>query len=150
MSIFGLPHELSRVILASAAARARPNADLYVLDAQQHWHWNEQTEPDTCMLNRYSLVGPSWHEALAPPSGVCIPALTRCVKLSEPDLLVVAQIINSWWRRVTLDDITDAGMLNFPARQTSPILTLPWMVAVWALQPQGWRVLPLDARRLSR
>jgi len=41
-----------------------------------------------------------WHTMLAPSTGACMPALTRCVTLDEPDMLAVAQIARPWWRSV--------------------------------------------------
>ena len=84
--IFALPGELSRAILASTGAN-QGNA----------------------VLNRMALVGHLWHNALAPPAGACMAALTRRVTLGERDMLAVlrlrrhalgAQIVRPSWQIV--------------------------------------------------
>jgi len=67
--IFALPGELSRAILESTGA-----------------------SEGNLVLNRMALVGRSWHNALAPPAGACMSALTRRVTLGERDMLAVPQI----------------------------------------------------------
>ena len=88
--IFALPGELSRAILASTGA-------------------NE----GNLVLNRMALVGRLWHNALAPPAGACMPALTRYVILGEPDMLALAQIARPWWRWVEgREDVTGTGLAS--------------------------------------
>ena len=89
--IFALPGELSRAILEGVAINAEGNAS----------------------LNRMALVGRLWHNMLAPLAGACIPALTRRVTLSGPDLL---QNVRSWWRSVKVrSDATDTGLASLTA-----------------------------------
>merc|ERR1712166_984789 len=93
MGIFALPGELSRAILTSVEANGRNLA-----------------------LNRMALVGRSWHNALAPPAGACMPALTRRVSLGERNMLAVAQIARPWWRWVRGGpDVKDTGLANLAA-----------------------------------
>ena len=74
------------------------------------------------VLNRMALVGRMWHTMLAPSTGACMPALTRCVTLDEPDMLAVAQIARPWWRSVQGRQgayghikITDTGLASLAA-----------------------------------
>ena len=95
--IFALPGELSRAILASTGA-------------------NE----GNAVLNRMALVGRLWHNALAPPAGACMPALTRCVTLGERDMLAVAQIARPWWRWVEgRESVAPAGLASLAAGCTA-------------------------------
>ena len=93
--IFALPGELSRAILASTGANV--------------------VNEGNAVLNRMALVGRLWHNALAPPAGVCVPALIRCVTLRGRDTLAVAQIAQPWWRWVQGQNITDRGLASLAA-----------------------------------
>ena len=94
--IFALPGELSRAILASVEANGR-----------------------NAVLNRMALVGNLWHSMLAPQEGACMQTLTRCVTLGEPDMLGMAQIERSWWRRVRGSGVTDTGLASLAAGCTA-------------------------------
>merc|ERR1712166_873098 len=99
MDIFALPEELSHPILTSTGA-----------------------DEGSRELNRMALVGRLWHNMLAPPIGVCMPALIRCVILGEPEMLAVAQIARPWWRWVRgRFDATDTGLASLAAG--CPIIT---------------------------
>ena len=94
--IFALP-ELSRAILASVEANGR-----------------------NAVLNRMALVGRLWHNALAPQAGACMPTLTRCITLSNRDMLAVAQIVRPWWRRVRARIyVIDTGLASLAAGCTA-------------------------------
>ena len=74
--IFALPAELFRAILASVETE-------------------EEVNGRNAVLNRMAMAGRSWHNALAPQAGACMPALTRCITLAERDMLA-----RPWWRWV--------------------------------------------------
>ena len=104
--IFALPGELSRAILASVETNGRNACGR------------------NAVLNRMALAGRSWHNALAPPAGACMAALTRRVTLGERDMLAVAQIVRPWWRWVKgQQDVTDVGLASLAAG-CSAIITL--------------------------
>ena len=96
--IFALPGELSRAILASVEAEDGAEAN-----------------GRNAVLNRMALAGRSWHNALAPQAGACMPALTRRVLLKERDMLAVAQIARPWWRWVQGSGVTDTGLASLAA-----------------------------------
>merc|ERR1712166_1511292 len=103
--IFALPGELSRAILASVEE-------------------DEEENGRNAVLNRMALVGHLWHNALAPLAGACMPALTRRVTLSEPNMLAVVQIARPWWRWVRGGrDVTDSGLASLAA-ECPAIITL--------------------------
>ena len=81
--IFALLGELSRAILANVETEAEDMEDEEKA---------EGTNGRNAVLNRMALVGRLWHNALAPPAGACMPALTRRVTLGEREMLTVAQI----------------------------------------------------------
>ena len=61
-----------------------------------------------------------WHDALAPPAGACMPALTRHMTLTERDMLAIAQIARPWWRWVRGGlDTTDTGLASLAAGCTA-------------------------------
>ena len=155
--IFALPGELSRAILASTEYRVILASTQYrrVLVLKRN-----------LLLNRMALVGRSWHNALAPPAGACIPALTRCVTLGERDMLAVAQIARPWWRWVqgrSTHHVTDAGLASlaagcstittldlsfcFKITDTGLASLIPGCSAITTLdlRTQGWQVWLLDA-----
>ena len=83
MGILRQPTEISCAILAAAAGQTCM-----------------QAESVTRILNRLALVARSWHAMLSPPTGGCIPALTRRVTLRNN---MVAQYSQPWWSWVNCD-----------------------------------------------
>ena len=98
--IFALPGELSRAILANVETEED----------------DEGTNGRNAVLNRMALVGRLWHNALAPPAGACMPALTRRVTLGARNLLAVAQNARPWWRWVKVGThVTERGLASLAA-----------------------------------
>ena len=96
---FVLPVEFSRAILAVTE------------DGDKGTNANGRN----AVLKMMALVGHLWRNALAPPAGVCVPALIRRVTLAEQDILAVTEIVRPWWRWVRGRDFTDTGLTNLAA-----------------------------------